>query len=182
MTPAPVDFCSSRRRVIRPFRGRMPRGRQIPPRPLHFPPPQHAVSGFSDVRRPERRPGLRPPQPLKLAAAGVDHAQRGDLRRLRPRLGRRMLAEGGPTTEERIRWGFRGWSAAIPMFPKSTNYRAVVASAGADCRRRRRSCGRGYRSGGPSVGFRTEFVHHSACRIGCHRSRLLNLDETITKE
>ena len=96
-------------------------------------------------------------------------------------LGRRMVAEGGRTTRDVFVGRFDGGRTRSRCFRSERIDRAVVASAariaagGVDR-------GRGYRSGGPSVGFPGKSSITALAVSAVIARVLLDLDETITKE
>ena len=59
----------------------------LPPVALHLPLPLGAAPGVADLRRAQRRFRLRPPRPLRHAAASADDAEPAGLPRSAPRAG-----------------------------------------------------------------------------------------------
>ena len=93
---------------------------EIPPRPLHFPPPLDALSDAANLRRAQRRLLLRAPRPLEHAAAGADDAERNRLHGMRPGPGPTLECAGRRSRRRRASLARRaGLSPSAPRARKA---------------------------------------------------------------
>ena len=176
-------FCSSRRRVMRLFRGRMPRAPTNTAAPST---PSAAAARHIRFFRRSTRPMAtrrcvrrsRSNSPLQ-ALITLNEEIFVDCARA---FGRRMLAEGGTTTEERIRWGFRGVVSRDPddsevneLIVLSSRQRARIAAKAVDPAEVATS------KKEPPAGLPSNASVADLAVATVIARALLDLDETITK-